>query len=112
VNYGNDNDIVMFSDDIADAIQLEYLKNTTRIQINNDIFELESLQYKKNNIKTIKVFGNINSILSLMDQEIFTMQLIVNNELKHEFSKNDIEELQINNISTNCSIIINLRDCG
>jgi hypothetical protein len=110
VNYGDDNDAVMFSDVIANTVQIEHPKNTTRIQINNDTFELESLQYKKNNIKVIKAFGNINSILSLMDQETFTIQLIVNNEIKHEFNKNDVEELQINNISTNCSIIINLRD--
>jgi hypothetical protein len=110
MNYGNDIDVVMLSDDIADTVQIEHPKNTTRIQINNDTFELESLQYKKNNIKIIKAFGNINSILMLMDQEAFTIQLIVNDEVRHEFSKNDVEELQINNISTNCSIIINLRD--
>jgi hypothetical protein len=109
VNYGNDNDVVMFSDDIADSVQIEHPKNTTRLQINNDTFELESLQYKQNNIKIIKAFGNINSILSLMDQETFTIQLIVNDEPRHEFNKNDVEELQINNISTNCNIIINLR---
>tara|TARA_B110000211_G_scaffold22854_1_gene23619 strand:+ start:181 stop:513 length:333 start_codon:yes stop_codon:yes gene_type:complete len=107
--YGKENDTVMFSDDIADSVQIEHPKNTTRLQINNDTFELETLKYKQNNIKTIKAFGNINAILSLMDQETFKVQLIVNNELKHEFSKNDVEELQIDNISTNCSIIINLR---
>jgi hypothetical protein len=109
MNYGSDNDVVMFSDDIADTVQIEHPKNTTRLQINNDIFELESLQYKQNNIKTINAFGNIDSILSLMDQETFTIQLIVNDEPRHEFNKNDVEELQINNISTNCNIIINLR---
>jgi hypothetical protein len=109
MNYGSDSDIVMFSDNIADTVQIEHPKNTTRLQINDDTFELESLQYKKNNIKTIKVFGNINSILSLMNQETFTMQLIVDDETRHEFNKNDVEELQINNISTNCNIIINLR---
>jgi hypothetical protein len=100
----------MFSDNIADTVQIEHPKNTTRLQINDDTFELESLQYKKNNIKTIKAFGNINSILSLMDQETFTMQLIVSDESRHEFNKNEVEELQINNISTNCNIIIILRD--
>jgi hypothetical protein len=110
VNYGDRNDSVMFSDDIANTVQIEHPKNTTRLQINNDTFDLETLQYKNQNIKKIKAFGNINSILTLMDQETFTIQLIVNNEIKHEFSKNDVEELQINNISTNCSIIINLRD--
>ena len=110
MNYGSDNDVVMFSDDIADTVQIDHLKNTTRLQINDDTFELESLQYKKNNIKTIKAFGNINSILSLMERETFVMKLIVNNTIRCEFNKNDIEELQINNISTNCNIIINLRD--
>ena len=110
MSYGNDNDSIMFSDDIADSVQIEHPKNTTRIQINNDTFDLESLQYKNQNIKKIKAFGHINSILSLMDQETFTIQLIVNNELKHKFNKNDVEELQINNITTNCSIIISLRD--
>lgn len=110
VNYGSDNDVVMFSDDIADTVQIDHPKNTTRLQLGNDTFELESLQYKQNNIKIIKSFGNINSILSLMDQETFEIQLIVNDVCRHKFNKNDIEELQINNISTNCSIIINLRD--
>ena len=108
MTYGNDT--VMFSDDIAEFVQIDYPKNAVRLQLGNDTFELELLQYKKNNIKTIKAFGNINSILSLMDQETFTIQLIVNNECKNEFSKSDIEELQINNISTNCNIIINLKD--
>lgn len=110
MNYGDSNDSVMFSDDIADSVQIENPINTTRLQINNDTFELESLLYKNNNIKTIKAFGSINSILSLMDHDSFTMQLIINDEQKHKFSKNDIEELQINNISTNCNIIIILRD--
>jgi hypothetical protein len=110
VNYGSDNDIAMFSDDIADSVQIEHPKNTTRIQINNDTFELESLKYKQNNIKAIKAFGNINSILLLMEQSAFTIQLIVNDETTQEFNKNDVEELQISNISTNCNIIITLRD--
>ena len=110
MNYGSDNDVVMFSDDIADTVQIEHPKNTIRLQIDDDTFELESLQYKQNNIKTIKAFGNINSILSLMERETFVMKLIVNNATRCEFNKNDIEELQINNISTNCNIIINLRD--
>lgn len=110
MNYGDSNDSVMFSDDIANTVQIENLKNTTRLQINNDTFELESLQYRRHNIKIIKAFGNINSILSLMDKESFVIQLVVNDEPKHKFSKNDIEELQINNISTNCNIIIILRD--
>jgi hypothetical protein len=110
VNYGSGNDTVMFSDDIADSVQIEHPKNTTRIQINNDTFELESLKYKQNNIKAIKAFGNINSILLLMEQSAFTIQLIVNDETTQEFNKNDVEELQISNISTNCNIIITLRD--
>ena len=110
MSYGSVNDTVMFSDDIADSVQIEHPKNTTRLQINNDTFDIESLQYKNSNIKSIKAFGNINSILSLMDQEDFTIQLIVNNKSKCKFSKNDVEELQIDNITTNCSIIINLKD--
>ena len=48
MSYGSDNDVVMFSDDIANTVQVEHPKNTTRLQINDDTFELESLQYKKN----------------------------------------------------------------
>ena len=110
MNYGETNDSIMLSDDIANTVQIENLKNTTRLQINNDTFELESLQYRGHNIKTVKAFGNINSILSLMDEDTFIIQLVVNDESKHKFSKNDIEELQINNISTNCNIIIILKD--
>lgn len=110
MSYDSLNDTVMFSDDIADSVQIEHPKNTTRIQINNDTFDIESLQYKNNNIKRIKAFGNINSILSLMDQEDFTIHLIVNNKSKYKFSKNDVEELQIEDITTNCCIIIILRE--
>ena len=108
MDYGND--AVMLSDDIAEFVQVDYPKNSVLLKLDNDTFELEMLQYKKNNIKTIKAFGNINSILHLMNQETFAVQLIVNDECKSEFSKSDIEELQINNISTNCNIIIILKD--
>jgi len=110
MGFGNDIGTVLFSDDIADSVQVEYPKNTTRIQIQDITFELESIRYKKNNIKTIKVFGNINSILSLMEQDSFEIHLIINDEQKYKFNKNDIDDLQINNISTNCNIIINLVD--
>jgi hypothetical protein len=98
----------MFSDSIADTVQIDHPKNSTRIQINNDTFELETLEYKKDKLKNIKAFGNINSILTLLDEDELSVKLIVNDEVKYEFIKDDIEELKINNISTNCSIFITL----
>lgn len=106
MTYGSENDIVMFSEDIAETVQIEYPKSATRLEINGLIFELESLQYIKNNLKKIKVFGNISSIMSIMAGEEFEAQLIINNEQVSKFNKSQIEEIKIDNISTNCNIII------
>jgi len=111
MTYGDSgHDVIMLSDAIAQTVQVEHPKNTHHLQINDYTFELESLQYKKNNLKSIKAFGMLASILALMAKDELNITLIVNGKIQNTFTKSDIEELQINDISSNCNIFINLRE--
>lgn len=99
---------LMLSDDIADSVQIELSNNKNIVKINENIFQLESLRYKNNILKEIKIFANSDTIYSFVEDKDFTLSLIVNEKIVELFNKKDIEELQIDKISKNCSIIINL----
>jgi len=109
MSYG-ENDLVMFSDDIAETIQVEHPKNATRLQLGDVSFELETLIYKNKKIKKIKAYGSITTMFDVLNGDQLNAEIYVNNCLKETFDNDSIEEFQIDNITTNCSIIINLKD--
>jgi hypothetical protein len=110
MNYGSDNDVVMFSDSISDSVQIEHIKNNIQLIIGNDICEVDKLQFNGSKLKKVEAFCEAKALLNTLKSDNIAIKVISENEMMFEFSKHDIEALQVDNISTNSRIIIVIKD--
>ena len=76
---------VVASDSISEIIQVEKQKRKyPYIQINNSTFEIDSLQYKKNNLKTINSTGLIINLDMMLINVVDHLLLMMCIWLKEE----------------------------